>query len=311
MEQVKVSIIIPIYNAENYLNQCLNSLKKQTYKNIEVLMINDGSKDNSEKICKSFLNDNRFKLINKKSTGVSASRNVGIKESTGKYIFFVDADDWCDDDLIKSCVNNFENYDMISFEYFKCFLNKNIRMELNINNNSDIHKEILNSNHIGGYLWNKSFIASIIKNNNILFDETINYCEDLLFIKQYLKYVKTVKYINKPLYYYRIRKNSVSYNFYNKNNISILKACDILITEYKEDEAFSTSLKYGYLLNYYKLRKFIPKEYKINRAILDCENEILKKVSSKEKIKLKFIKHFPKIFYYLKKLNNRRIKAFN
>lgn len=311
MEQKKVSIIIPIYNAENYLNQCLNSLKKQTYKNIEVIMINDGSKDNSEKICKSFLNDERFKLFNKKNTGVSDSRNVGIKKATGKYILFVDSDDWCDDNLIKSCVNAFENYDMICFEYFRCFIDKNVKVEINIDLNSDINKEILNSNNVGGYLWNKCFISSIIKNNNILFDKTINYCEDLLFVKQYLKYVKKVKYINEPLYYYRIRKNSVTNNFYNKNNISILKACDILIKEYKEDNLFSNSLKYSYLLNYYKLRKFIPNDFKVNKGILDCEDMILKGISKKEKIKLKFVKYFPKIFLFFKKINDKKIKAFN
>ena len=98
-----ISVIVPIYNAELYLEQCLESIKNQTYKNFEVIMIDDGSTDKSQEICKKFSNsDKRFKLICQKNSGVSAARNKGISEATGKYIYFCDSDDFCNIDIFDS-----------------------------------------------------------------------------------------------------------------------------------------------------------------------------------------------------------------
>ena len=278
----KVSIIIPIYYAENYLYECLNSIKEQTYTNIEVLMVNDGSTDKSENICKEFLQDSRFILINKKNGGVSSARNVGINESNGKYILFLDSDDWCDKDLLSQTVGNNRNSDMICFGFFKAYKDNKIIQNLKVEKNADIKKEILINDSIGGYLWNKIFSAEIIKEYDIKFYEDISYCEDLLFIKKYIEYVKKVKYINQPLYYYRARKSSVSNNFYSGKNISILNACELLMDEYKDDKIFMDNLMFSYLLNYYKLRKFIPDEYDVNLDIISKEKAILNNRSLNE-----------------------------
>ena len=241
----KVSIIIPIYNAEKYLFKCLNSIKEQTYTNIEVLMINDGSTDNSETICKEFLKDSRFCLINKKNGGVSSARNLGINRCNGEYVLFVDSDDWCDKELLKQAVQNIKSYDMLCFAYYKAYKDKNICEELKVNKNANIKKEILSNKLIGGYLWNKLFSTNIIKEHGIKFNESITYCEDLIFIIQYIKYVKKVNYINKALYYYRVRKNSVSNDFYSNKNISILNAYELLINEYNECDFFVNNLKFS------------------------------------------------------------------
>mgnify|MGYP005755850435 CR=1 FL=1 len=307
----KISIIIPIYNAEKYLYQCLNSIKEQTYTNIEVLMINDGSTDNSETICKEFLNDSRFCLINKKNGGVSSARNLGINRCNGEYVLFVDSDDWCHKELLKQAVQNIKSYDMLCFAYYKAYKNKNIYEELKVNENANIRDEILINKLIGGYLWNKLFSTNIIKEHGIKFNESITYCEDLIFIIQYIKYVKKVNYINKALYYYRVRKNSVSNDFYNNKNISILNAYELLINEYNECDFFVSNLKFSYLLNYYKLRKFIPKEYNVNLDIVAEEKKFLANKSIKQKIKFNLIKYFPKVFIRLKDMKNGKMNLYD
>lgn len=307
----KVSIIIPIYNAEKYLYKCLKSVKEQTYTNIEVLMINDGSTDNSETICKEFLSDSRFSLINKENGGVSSARNLGIERCSGEYVLFVDSDDWCHNELLSQAVKNIKSYDMLCFCYYKAYKDKNIYEDLKVKDNANIKEEILINKLIGGYLWNKFFNANIIKEHKIKFNENITYCEDLIFIIQYIKYVKKVNYIDKALYYYRVRKNSVSNDFFNNKNISILDAYEILINEYNKYDYYVNNLKFSYLLNYYKLKKFIPKNYNLNMDIIAEEKKFLSNKNIKQKIKFKFIKYFPEIFIGLKNRKNRKTNLYD
>ena len=107
----KISIIVPIYNTEQYLERCLQSLINQDYKNIEIILVNDGSEDNSLDICNKYKNkDNRIIVIDKEHTGVSDTRNIGIKRATGDYIGFVDSDDYIDKDMFKNLINGAEKY---------------------------------------------------------------------------------------------------------------------------------------------------------------------------------------------------------
>ena len=104
---ILVSIVVPIYNAENYLTKCIYSIIKQTYKNIEIILVNDGSTDNSLKICETFaLNDKRIIIISQKNMGVSTARNIGINVAKGEYISFVDSDDTIEDNYIQELVDN-------------------------------------------------------------------------------------------------------------------------------------------------------------------------------------------------------------
>ena len=105
----KVSIIIPIYNVEEYLSQCLDSIVNQTYSNLEVILINDGSTDNCLEICNKYINKYNWKLINKKNGGLSSARNAGLKEFTGDYVYFIDSDDWIKEDMIEVLVSLLEN----------------------------------------------------------------------------------------------------------------------------------------------------------------------------------------------------------
>ena len=105
-----ISVIIPIYNMEKYLDRCINSITEQSYKNIEILLINDGSTDNSLKICKKFQKeDERIKFFSMNHQGVSIARNLGIEKAKGKYIMFIDSDDWIEKDTIKNLYENIKN----------------------------------------------------------------------------------------------------------------------------------------------------------------------------------------------------------
>ena len=117
--QPKISVIIPVYGVEKYIRQCLDSVINQTYKNLEIIIVNDGTKDNSMKIVEEYLDDERIKVINKENGGLSSARNRGMEEATGEYISFVDSDDWLDLKMYEelcSQINN-ENILILPFKY--------------------------------------------------------------------------------------------------------------------------------------------------------------------------------------------------
>lgn len=123
---IKISVIIPVYGVEKYIRQCLESVIKQTYKNLEIIVVNDGTKDNSMKIVEEYLVDERIKVINKENGGISSARNRGIEEATGEYVSFVDSDDWLEIDLYERIVQILEGnkVDIIVFNYNRYSENK-------------------------------------------------------------------------------------------------------------------------------------------------------------------------------------------
>lgn len=309
-----ISVIVPIYNAEVYLEQCLDSIKKQTYKNFEVILIDDGSTDKSQEICKKFCDsDKRFKLICQKNFGVSVARNRGIEEATGKYIFFCDSDDFCNIDIFENIMKKIGHNDLLCFGYTKTYKNtqENFILNTTINDSKIIRNLIFESDYVRGYLWNKIFNLKVIKDNNIKFNENIHFCEDLIFVSDFLNYTQKVIYINEIGYNYRMRRNSVTINFFNKKNVSILGAYNYLLKHCKESEICDT-LKIEYLLYYYKLRKYIDikkdKDF-INNEVLNEQNKIIKNnFDLKTKIKLYIIKYFYYIYIFLYKFKNKNNK---
>ena len=125
MEKELVTIIVPVYNDERYIGRCINSLINQKYSNLDILIINDGSTDNTEKICKVLSNkDKRIRVINKKNGGVSSARNMGIELAKGKYIFFIDSDDTIDINAISTLVLNRKEKELVGISYRKCMRNQ-------------------------------------------------------------------------------------------------------------------------------------------------------------------------------------------
>ena len=311
----KFSIIIPVYNAEKYILECLESIGNQKNVNLEVILINDGSTDNSQRICEKFCEkDKRFKLINQNNCGVSKARNRALQLVTGKYIIFVDADDILSKGALEEIAKYVNKKQLVCYGYTKKYKHQNIKVLLGASTDDfdKIEKEIILENSIGGYLWNKMFLTNIIKKNNIQFRDDINYCEDLLFVAEYLKNINKVIYINKSLYYYRMRKNNLTYNFFKSNEGSILKVYKLLIERYKDKREFYWNLQLKYLVYYYKLKNVVKNKIDIDIDIINNEKNILQnnKLDLKARIKYKIIKKFNFIYFILKRIKDKSEKMF-
>ena len=236
----KVSIIVPIYNAEPYLSRFLNSLVNQTLHDIEIICINDGSTDNSLEILESYAQrDIRIKSINIENSGVSRCRNIGLKYINSKYVVFVDSDDWLDREALEVMYNyaELENSDLVMCAYMREYVShskdKKFDMpEIMVYENEELEKihrrlfgpideelgspELLDSL---GTVWAKLYKSEIIKNNNFEFRDLsiIGSNEDSLFNIYVINKMKKVIFINKPYYHYwRENKQSIT-SLYNPN----------------------------------------------------------------------------------------------
>lgn len=218
MSEPLVSIIVPLYNGEQTIERCLTSIRNQSYRNIEVLIVNDGSKDHSMKVLKKFKErDPRFHILNKGNSGVSDSRNLGMKYAKGKYMQFVDSDDWIVRDATETFVTAAEtnNCDMIITDYHRV-VNHKIYIKGHIPEDGLISRRKFAeymmkapANFYYGVMWNKFFRTEIIKSHKIKCSRDLNWCEDFLFNLEYLQYVRDVCVIKKPIYYYVKTKGSL------------------------------------------------------------------------------------------------------
>lgn len=241
MDTPLVSIIIPIYNAEKQIERCLCSIRNQTYKNIEVLMVNDGSTDHTLQILSKYEEkDTRFRLINKGNTGVSDSRNIGMKEAKGKYLQFVDGDDWITSNATELLVTVAENHDcdMVISDYYRVIKHKIYTRRCKSTEGNKTREEFAKTmmeapaNFYYGVMWNKFFKTDIVRKNNLKCSEELNWCEDFLFNLEYLKYVKNVFVLKSCIYYYVKTKGSlVSTQINFKKTIKTKK---ILFNYYKD-----------------------------------------------------------------------------
>ena len=213
---MKFSVIVPVYNAEEYLLRCINSLMKQTYQDFEVIMVDDGSSDNSSSLCSSLCSgDSRFIIISKKNGGVSSARNIGLKRATGEWICFVDADDEVLpnylDFFAKQISERTADLYMASFNLIK----NNNQKEYLLKNKTYNHDErillYLDLRPAGkfGIPWNKCYKASIIKKHGIEFDERLHRAEDELFNLLYLSHSDSV-----------VSSSEIIYNYYRYNYLT-------------------------------------------------------------------------------------------
>lgn len=269
MEYPKVSIIVPVYNVERYLEQCLGSLIHQSYSNIEIICINDGSTDNSSSILNKYSSiDSRIVVSNQINSGVSGARNKGIKIATGDYLMFVDSDDWIDSETCEVCLNRLisHNADVALFTYLTERNNKSIKKNIfsedklfNEDTVSQLHRRMvgLNNSELTNPenadalvpVWMKIYKMEIIRKKDIRFIDLSNIgtSEDALFNLEYFHNIKRAIYINEPYYHYR-----------RDNNESIT-------TKYKSD-LFE---KWNNLFNYFE--RYI-KENKLGNEYLEALN---------------------------------------
>ena len=233
----KVSIIAPVYNMEKYIHQFLDSVIKQTYKNIEIILVDDGSKDGSGEILDDYAQkDERIKVIHKQNAGVSMARNDGISIATGDYFYIVDSDDWLEKNavelLMKRVVETGADViiadNFISFESGRETIAKKFDNEFTSHDKEMIvtlQKTVLFSGYAPYHkasqefeisaMWDKLVKKSVITNNNLKFDPGMHgIFDDGVFNIAVLEHASSVSYINKPVYHFRQVSSSISHRFY-------------------------------------------------------------------------------------------------
>lgn len=315
--KIEVSIIIPAYNAEKYIKRCINSIKKQTYMKFEALIVNDGSTDNTKKVIESNISDDaRFILIDKKNAGVSAARNDALAKARGKYVMFVDSDDWLEKNMIELMLKKAEHDDLdIVFCAFNEYYENDKRTSkimLNDNGISNCLSLIsTNSTNFGGYPWNKLIKKDII---NKPYRTDIHYYENLIFFLDNLKEDTKWGYINTPLYNYSINDTSAlhskKYNIKKLTSLDALKyAINLLPIDTKDFH------KMLYITSFYE-NKYQLNKNNYDKKILNQYRDNIKKyyydvlnsnyISLKLKIKVFVLHRLNFIYVFVKNIKNKK-----
>lgn len=214
MKSKKVSIIVPVYKVEKYLEECLESLRNQTYTNLEIILCNDESPDRCPQICDEYAEkDSRFKVIHKKNGGAASARNAGLEIATGDYIGFVDSDDFVDDNYIEKLVDNLEEneVDISVCGYFDLYKDCVERIQIE---KTGIYSEVEFLDRFlwdwkCGLIWNKLFKAELLR--NVRFTEG-NIIDDEFFTYKVVMNSKKIIVRDEPLIYYRMRMSGVMNN---------------------------------------------------------------------------------------------------
>lgn len=242
---MKISIIVPVYNVEKYLEKCLTSLVNQTLKDIEIIIVNDGSTDNSQKIIDKFKKKyNNIKSIKQENKGQAVARNIALKNCIGEYITYVDSDDYVELDMMEKLYKNVEKdkYDIVISDIIKEEENKSYIFKNYWQVSKDINKNFMTS-HMGpvARLYKREFLI----NNNFKFLEGVIY-EDLGSIPILGMYTDKIIYVDKAYYHYVIRAgSSMKQTKYNKKMEDIFKVMNDLSN--KIDKQYSEELEYLYI----------------------------------------------------------------
>jgi len=218
----KVSVIIPIYKVEQYIRRCIESVLTQTYSNLEIILVDDGSPDNCPIICDEYARlDQRIKVIHKPNGGLSDARNAGLKVFTGDYVYFFDGDDYIENNLIEIVLHNAvtTSADLVIFNYYRVDENDNLLSTSNFRTGiyqiDDQNRVKYIVNNIAKYVvgweaWNRLFKADVIRKNNLFFwDNKLIFAEDFGFSLNFALHVNKISCIPNVLYYYLIRENSI------------------------------------------------------------------------------------------------------
>ena len=292
MEKSAVSIIVPIYNREDYIKECIESLVNQTFKNIEIILVNDGSTDNSLNIMEEYSKkDARIKVINKPNGGLSSARNRGIKEATSEYIMFVDGDDFVELNTVKELYNKAIKYnlDIVVYDFSQYINGKNrIWNDFKLEDEKVISgfeylNLILTSKTIFS-VCNKLFKRDLYIKNNIKHPENISYGEDGSTLPRLVVNAQRVGKLNKPYYFYRINESS----FMSSSNIRFYEyaeAADIVIKYLKNENIGITNnqmftYKYNYAYKFLENLNFFKKSIKSNENYMKLYESFLEDIKN-------------------------------
>lgn len=317
-----VSVVVPIYNVEKFLDKCINSIVNQTYKNLEIILVDDGSPDNCPEMCDNWAEkDSRIKVVHKKNEGAGQARNTGIDTASGKYILFVDSDDYIHSEAIKSCVDaaERENAQVVLFSLYNVSANGHEKPVFVIPQpkafaKNGVQNELLPSLfvHTFGYgvsVWGKMFSTEIIKTYNIRFvSEREYYSEDALFVLEYFSKIDSAYALNKRYYYYFQNTSSLSRVYVadreNKVDDYLLKSIGIAQSNRLPDMvvAYIKARYHGCVMS--KLKQIflaeLPKAQKRRALRKEYNNKVLQSTLTKDVFNVE--KRSLSIFYRMMKL---------
>lgn len=324
METIKVSVIIPIYKVEKYLQKCLDSIVNQTYQNLEIILVDDGSPDTCPQICDEYAEkDDRIKVIHKQNEGASIARNFGLDVATGEYVYFLDADDWIDADAIETLVNaSGGNLDCVGFNFIKEYDDLSQIQDSTLwqeaiyegeNYFSILRRSVglvedelkyLQQMNAFAVIWSKLYKKEIIDKNNIRFVDIkkLGSFEDGLFNIEFFSYATSFRYIDKAMYHYR-KNNALSvaggykFDFYEKQKTQLAGIRDLVkIEDEKILKAYHNRIAFmamEYCLNAIKGKgAFKEKRQEIKQIFQDKEY-----VSALKSFSIKQIPFVWKVYY--------------
>lgn len=310
MNTLKISVIVPVYNVEQYLPRCIDSILAQTFTDFELLLIDDGSQDESGRICDEYAKkDKRIRVFHSANNGASAARNIGLNYAKGKYISFIDSDDWIE----PTYYSDFFGDESLDYDvYFQNYIQHNPDGSIKL---KDLIPCSVTNGHVDnailylmkevkfGWSWIKLFKHSLIKENNIRFDENISLREDELFAFQYCKSIKSLCIRNKANYHYYIYENSLTRKF--RDPLEFIRISKKLMEEssylkadgIKEyEESYFLSNLYSALLRLYVHGKLNGYNRNKRFAVI---NEFLSYYFSHKDISLNYKSRKSKLLYLL------------
>ena len=320
-----VSIIIPVYNTERYLQRCLDSVLNQTYKNIEIIIIDDGSTDCSLKICKQYANlDQRITLIHQDNAGVSVARNEGLKRAKGEYVCLIDADDYLDHRYVEIMQESIRKVDLVVCSSYILEESDGSFQSINTTNSDRfISKDeallyLFKSDGYHGWCWNKMFKLDIINSNSLCFEKKLKFCEDEYFCLQYILHINSACFIKDVLYHYVQNYSSVNHIIYTEgfnyralDRLTADEKCWELIQPLRNSRLNRIFKSRRFMSNYITLDKFLC-HYNNDKDTLKIIKHNLRKyiwyymsdntVRLKRKITMAFISITPLLYYKLKNL---------
>lgn len=281
---IKFSIIIPVYNVERYLVQCLESIISQSIQDYEVILVDDGSTDSSPSICDNYANrSNKFRVLHKKNEGVSVARNIGLSIASGEYVCFVDSDDWLEPNYLSTLDNVSGEADLIYFSFaqhcedkfiagFQLDKFKSIHRKELENYIIHLNKNLLHINFYG-YTWNKMFKRNIIENNGIRFVPGLSVSEDEIFTNDYLIHSHSLLALNNCIYNYRWKTNGLTFKVNDFREYKLLIERTLSFSKTLENDTASIFfrrkalgfLEQGIILSNFKWRYLIKEMMMLNK----------------------------------------------
>ncbi len=305
---IKVSVIVPVYNVYNYLERCLDSLTRQTLKEIEIIIVDDGSPDDSYKIIDKYAKKYKnIKAYKKENGGLSSARNYGIKYASGEYIAFLDSDDYIDINMYQEMYDKAktQDFDIVVSDLYYIYDEKKVKASSNVSKDlvtkEDIKKAMIN---IYPAVWNKIYKSEMLKKSKVKFKEGVWY-EDVEFLYRLFPYIKTIGVVSKTFYNYVQRSGAIT-STYDERLLNYIDNFNGIIDYYQEKgfyNEYKLELEYNYVRYLYAtlIKNTIYLDKNLRKKIVDLAISNVKE-------------HFPKYRlnkYFYKSLKGLYLVTFN